>query len=118
MLKDKFSKKMENLSIPSCVPHEKRYEMALEFFPPKFPPLPNADFGVALAPPFPDWFIYGDSIKILQQQSQKKAQWVVATKHTLGSFKGHLHIEIEDVRIESDIYEGVTQEVSLEVNSL
>lgn len=84
--------------------------MALELFPLKFSPLPNADFGVALAPPFPDWFICGDSVKILRQQSQKKAQRVVATKHTLNSFIGHLYIGIEDVRIESDIYEGVTHE--------
>jgi hypothetical protein len=88
---------MENLKILSYVPHEKRSEMALEPFPPKFPPLPNADFGVAIAPPFPYWFICGDSIKILRQQSQKKAQRVVVTKHTLGSFKGRFHIGIEDV---------------------
>ncbi|XP_050908491.1 uncharacterized protein LOC127122149 [Lathyrus oleraceus] len=49
------SKKMESLKIPSYVPHEKRYEMTFELFPLKFPPLPNADFGVAFAPPFPDW---------------------------------------------------------------
>lgn len=91
--------------------------MALELFPPKFPLLPNANFGVAFAPPFPYWFICGDSIKILRQQSQKKAQRVVATKHTLGSFKGLLHIGIEDVRIQSDIYEGVIQGISLEVDS-
>ena len=56
---------MENLKIPSYVPPEKRYEMAIKIHPLKFPRLPNADFGVALAPPFLDWFIYGDSIKIL-----------------------------------------------------
>ncbi|KAI5389696.1 hypothetical protein KIW84_075116 [Lathyrus oleraceus] len=82
MLKEKFSKKIETLKIPSYVPCEKRYEMALKLFPPKFPPLPNVDF-------------------------RKKAQRVVATKHTLGSFKGHLHIGIEDVRIESDICEAI-----------
>lgn len=71
--------------------------MDFKMFPLKFPRLPNADFGVALAPPFPDWFICGDSIKILRQQSQKKAQRVVATKHTLDTFKDHLHIGTEDV---------------------
>lgn len=90
----------------------------LDLFPPKFPPLLNVDFRVDLAPPFPNWFICGDSIKILRQQSQKKYQRVVATKHTLGSLKGHLYIGIEDIRIELDIYESVTQEVSLEVHSL
>lgn len=64
-LKEKNSKKMGALKNPSYVPHEKRYEMAFELFPPKFPQLPNADFGVAFAPPFPNLFIYGDSIKIL-----------------------------------------------------
>lgn len=66
-LKDFFSKKMENLKIPSYVPHEKLYEVDFELFPPKFPPLPNVDFGVAFAHPFPNWFICGDSIKILRQ---------------------------------------------------
>lgn len=81
--------------------------MAFNMIPLKFPRLPNANFGVAFAPPFSDWFICVDSIKILRQQSQKKSQRVVATKNTLDSFKGHLHIGIEDVRIKSDIYEGV-----------
>lgn len=109
-LKENISKKMENLKIPSYVPPEKRYEMAFKMFPLKFPRLSNADFGVSLAPSFPDWFICGDSIKILRQQSHKKAQRVVATKYTLDSFKGHLHIGIGDVHIESDIYEGVEGE--------
>lgn len=90
--------------------------MSFELFPPKFPPLPNVDFVVAFAPPFPDWFICGDSIKILRQQSQEKAQRVVATKYTLDNFKGHLHIGIEDVCIESNIYKCVTHEVFLEAN--
>jgi hypothetical protein len=76
-------------------------------YPPKFPRLPNAEFGVVFSPPFPDWFVYGDFVKILRQESQKKANRVVSTKHNLDSFKGHLHIGIEDVHIESDIYEGV-----------
>ena len=105
-LKEIFLQKMDNLKIPSNVPPKRRYEMTFKLFPPKFPRLPTADFGVALAPPFPDWFVCGDSIKILRQQSQPKAQRVVATKHTLDSFKGHLHIGLEDVRIESEIYEG------------
>ena len=65
-LKEIFSKKMENLKIPSYVPLDKQYEMAFKMFPLKFPRFPNANFGVALAPPFPDWFICVDSIKILR----------------------------------------------------
>lgn len=65
-LKEKISKKMENLKIPSYVPPEKRYEMAFKMHPLTFPRLPNTDFGVALAPPFPDWFICGDYVKILR----------------------------------------------------
>ena len=106
-LKEKFLKKMENLKLPSYVPPEQRYETTFNLYPPRFPRLPSADFGVALAPPFPDWFVCGDSIKILRQQTKPKAQRVVATKYTLDSFKGPLHIGIEDVRIESEIYEGV-----------
>lgn len=37
ILKEKNSKKMETLKIPSYVPHGKCYEMAFALFPPKFP---------------------------------------------------------------------------------
>lgn len=53
-LKEKISKKMETLKIPSYVPPKKRYEMTFKMHPLKFPRLPTADFGVALSPPFPD----------------------------------------------------------------
>lgn len=36
---------------------------------------------------------------------------MLSTKHNLDSFKGHFHIGIEDVHIESEIYEGVEFEV-------
>lgn len=86
---------------------EHRYRLAFNMHPQKLPRLPSAEFGMDFIPLFPYWFVYGDFIKILQQESQKRAQRVVSTKHTLDSFKGHLHIGIKHVRIESLIYGGV-----------
>lgn len=102
---------MEFLKLPSYVKPEQRYRIAFNMYPPKFPRLPSVEFGVAFSPPFPDWFVYEDFIKILRQESLKKAKRVVSTKHKLDSFKGHLHIGIEDAHVESEIYEGVKWEV-------
>src|SRR3954471_22267169 len=64
-LRKKFSTKLNKLKLPSYVRPELRYEVAFKLHPPKFPPLPSADFGVALSPPFPDWFVCGNALKIL-----------------------------------------------------
>lgn len=85
---------MEFLKLPSYVKPEQRYKTSFNMYPPKFPQLPSVKFGVAFSPPFPYWFVCGDFIKILQQESQKKANRVVSTKHNLDNFKEHRHIGI------------------------
>lgn len=65
-LKEKFMKKMEFLKLPSYVKPEQRYQTAFNTYPPKFPRLPSVEFSVDFSPPFPDWFVFGDFIKILQ----------------------------------------------------
>lgn len=105
-LREKFTKKFPDLKLPSYVKYEQRYELDFNLHPPKFPRLPTTDFGVAFSPLFPNWFICGDFVKILRQDSQKLVQRVVPTKRTLNSFKGHLHIDMEHVHILSPIYEG------------
>lgn len=93
-LKETFIKKMEFLKSPSYVKLEQWYKTAFNMYPPKFPRLPSSEFGVTFSSPFPDWFVCGDFVKILRQESHKKANRVVLTKYNLDSFKGHLHIGI------------------------
>lgn len=95
-MRENFMKKLPDLKLPLYVKPEHRYELAFRFHKLKFPQLPSIDFGVAFIPLFPDWFVCGNFVKILRQDSQKLAKRVVLTKHTLDSFKGHLHIGIED----------------------
>src|SRR3954464_14997368 len=48
ILREKFSAKLDKLKLPLYVRPELRYEVAFKLN----PPLPSADFGVALSPPF------------------------------------------------------------------
>src|SRR3954467_2746634 len=107
ILREKFSAKLSKLKLPSYVRPELRYEVAFKLNPPKFPPLPSADFGVALSPPFPDWFVCGNVLKILRESTKKRTERVVPTKHTLDTFKGHLHIDLKYVRVLTPIPEGL-----------
>ncbi|KAI5442394.1 hypothetical protein KIW84_011460 [Lathyrus oleraceus] len=106
-LKRKLTEKFEKLSLPSNLSPEARYDLAFSCHPPKFPPLPTADFGVAFSFPLPDWFLCGDFMKILRQKYQKPTERVVPTKYHLGEYPGHLHIGIEHVRVEDPILEAV-----------
>lgn len=105
-LKHKFMAKLTGLNIPSCVRSEDKYEFAFNFYPPKFPPLPSADIKLAFRPPFPRWFICGSDIEVLKNESLKLAKRVVSLKHNLHSFKGHLHVNIEHVKVLTLIHEG------------
>lgn len=64
-------KKLSDLKLPLYVKPEHMYELDFNLHKPKFPRLPFADFGVAFSPPFPDWFICRDFVKILRQDSGK-----------------------------------------------
>ena len=112
-LKEKFTKKLPSLKIPSSIKPEHRYELAFRLQPPKFPKLPNADFGLAFFPPYPNWFTCGNIFNILKNDAQTPAKRVVSTKHTLDSFKGFLHYDLSAVSIVSDTYEGVEPKDSL-----
>lgn len=108
-LKENFTKKLEKLKLPSYVKPEQRYETTFHLYPPKFPRLLSIDFGVALSPPFPYWFVCENYTKIFRKESKKRAEQVVLTKNTLESFKGHLHIGLKHVRVLTHIPEGVEQ---------
>ena len=58
-------------------------------------------------PPYPNWFTCGNIFNELKNDQQKPAKRVVATKHTLDSFKGFLHFDLDAVRITSPTCEGV-----------
>lgn len=109
-LRNRFKAKLGSLKLPSYVTPEQRYKRTFNLYPPKFPRLLTSEFGVALRPPFPEWFICGSVVKILREQMQKRSQRVVPTKYILDSFWGHLHVGIERVRMLTPILEGVKWE--------
>lgn len=98
---------MGTLKFPLYVKHEQRYETTFNLYSQTFPRLPTAEFGKVLRPPFPDWFVCGNVVKILREQSKKRVQGVVPTKYTLDSFKGHLHVGIERICVLTPILEDV-----------
>lgn len=95
--------KLPDLKIPDYV--KDKYEFALNYYPPDFPPLPTSEMTLDFAPPFLRWFIYGGNLKVLKNESLKPNKRVTLTKHDVYSFKGHLHVDIEHVTIESHIHE-------------
>ena len=112
-LKEKFTKKLPSLKIPSSIKREHRYELVVQLQPPKFPKLPNADFGLAFFLTYPNWFNCGNIFNTLKNDAQTPSKRVVLTKHTLDSFKGHIHYDLSVVSIVSDTYEGVEPKDSL-----
>ena len=112
-LKEKFTKKLPSLKIPSSIKREHRYELVVQLQPPKFPKLPNADFGLAFFLTYPNWFNCGNIFNTLKNDGQTPAKRVVSTKYTLDNFKGFLHYDLSTVSIVSDTYEGVEPKDSL-----
>lgn len=103
-LKDKLMVKHPNLRIPTYV--KDRYSFALKAYTPKFPPLSTSDMALASAPSFPLWFVCREFCKIHKNEYSKLAHRVTLTKLDLYSFKGHLHVDIKNVRVETPIHEG------------
>lgn len=64
-LKEKFTEKLGSLKFPLYVKPKQRYEITFNLYPLTIPRLPTADFGVALRPPFLEWFVCGNVKKIL-----------------------------------------------------
>lgn len=96
--------KLPNLNIPNYV--KDKYTFALNFYPPKFPLFPTNKMVLVFAPPFPWWFICGEDFKVLKSESLKLVKQVTPTKYDIYNFRGHLHIDINHVRIETLIHEG------------
>lgn len=68
-LKEKLMAKLPDLKIPHYV--KDKYKFSLNFYPPKFSPLPTSEMKLALSPPFPRRFICGEHLKVLKNESQK-----------------------------------------------
>lgn len=98
-LKEKMMAKLPNLSILDYV--NDKYTFVLNFYPPKFPSLPISEMALTFAHQFPMWFICGKDIKVLKNESLKPIKRVTPTKHDVYSFKGHLHVDINHVRVEA-----------------
>ena len=88
--------------------------MAFQLEPPKFPRLPTADFALAWYPPYPNWLSVKGDFKVMKQGALKLEKRVVATKHTLYSFKGFLHLDLKHIRMDTLESEGVETKGSLD----
>lgn len=103
-LKEKMMVKLTNLKIHDHV--KDKYTFLMNYYTHKFPHFPTSDMALDFAPPFSRWFICGEDLKVLKHESLKPTKRVTLTKHDIYSFKGHLHVNIEHVRVESLIHEG------------
>lgn len=83
-----------------------KYTFSLNFYPHKFPPLTTNEMALDFAPPFPRYFICGEDIKLLKNESLKLVKRVTLTKNDIYNFKGHLHFDINHVKGEIPIPEG------------
>lgn len=101
-LKYKMQVKLPNLKIPEYV--EDKYKSALNYYPHRFPLLPTSEMVMAFSHPFPWWFVCGEFLKVHKNKCMKLAQRVALTKLDLYSFKGHLHVDIDHVRVETLIH--------------
>lgn len=102
-LKEKVYVKLPRLHIPDYV--KDKYSLALNFHPHKFPPLPTSKMALASAPPFQQWGICGDFLKVHKNECLKPAQRLTPIKHDIYSFNGHLHVDIKHVKVETPIHE-------------
>lgn len=102
-LKEKMEAKLPSLKIPEYV--QDIYKFTLDYYPPRFPHFPTIKMVMAFTPPFPQWFICGEFMKVHKNECLKPAQRVTPTKLDLYIFKGHLHVNIY-VKVETHIHEG------------
>lgn len=94
--------KLLRLNNPSNIKSEDMYEFSLNFHPLKFPPFSSVNLALAFSPPSPRWFIYGSDIEVLRNEILKPGETL---KHNLHSFKVHLHVDIEHVKVLTLIHE-------------
>lgn len=96
-LKEKVMVKLPKLRIPDYV--KGKYAFTLNFHHPIFPHFPTSEMDLVFAPPFPQWFICGEFLKVHKNECLKPAQR--PTKHDIYSFKDHLHVGISHVRVKT-----------------
>lgn len=52
------------------------------------------------------WFVYGYSLEVIKNECKKFVERVVTTKHDIYNYLGHLHVDIQNVQILSNVYVG------------
>lgn len=105
-LKEKLIEKITKLKFPSYV--KDKYLSTLFFHKPKFPPFPYCELDLSFFSPFPRWFVCGHVLSDIENACKKHAQIMVSTKHDAYSYRGHLHVDIGDIRVLSNITDGDT----------
>lgn len=103
-LKEKMTTKLPNLRTLDYM--KDKYTFALNFLPHRFPHLPTSEMTLDFAPLFPRWFVCGEFIKGRKNECLKPAQRMTPTKYNIYYVKGHLHIDVSHVRVETPIHEG------------
>lgn len=58
-----------------------KYTFALNYYPQKFPLLPTNEMALAFSPSFPRWFICGEDLKVLKNESLKSDQRKPSCQH-------------------------------------
>lgn len=106
-LKQKTTEKFTTLKVPPYVTD--MYTFSLKFYFYKFPPLLTCELGLAFLLPFLDWIPCG-SLSVLNKALKKLHPIVVTTKYYMDNYKGHLHVNIENVRVLSPILVGGIQD--------
>ena len=106
-LEEKFKKHLLKIQFPPYVKPENRYKWAFKNQPPRFPNLPTSELALAFFPPYPWWFVCGNTFHRYANDAKKPAQRVVWAKCDLDNFRGHLRYDLSAMSIISQHREGV-----------
>ena len=99
-LRDKIFDKIPTMNFPPFTPN--KYLFAIHFKM-KFPSLSTSKLALAFRPPYPKWLPYDSLLGMSQKLKTKEKDKVTATKCNLYTFRGHLHLNLSQIRITSPI---------------
>lgn len=72
----------------------------------RFPPFPTCRFALAFPTILPKWFEH-ISIDVLFNAAKPPRKRVTSSKYVLGNYPGYIHVDIERVRLNVDIQQGI-----------
>jgi len=79
-LKSKIIEKIPTMKFPPFVTNKYTFALHSKI---KFPPLPSSDLPLEFRPPYPEWFVCGSQMAIIQNLFTKKAKQITSTKHDI-----------------------------------